>query len=164
MCQLSHLKTPRIERIWNTYSKDLKKLERAVSLLREMKGFGLADQFYDGVEVNETYEKDFKPLDEDSRLTPVMLILVLDLYFRLAPTAMESKTPEVVELARLLKLNPAVVQEVLEVYQHCDPYLNRRDVLFSPLLQPCLTVWQRYGNDNIEDLAALAEELKEYYR
>ena len=163
MCQLSHLKTPRIERIWNTYSKDLKKLERAVSLLREMKGFGLADQFYDGVEVNETFEKDFKPLDEDSRLTPVMLILVLDLYFRLAPTAMESKTPEVVELARLLKLNPAVVQEVLEVYQHCDPYLNRRDVSFSQLLLPCQRIWQRYGNGDTAKLEAKANELKEYF-
>ena len=163
MCQLETLKTPRIERIWNTYSKSPQKLARAVRLLREMKGFGLAEQFYDGVEVNETFEKDFKPLDEDSRLTPAMLILVLDLYFRLTPTVMEARTPEVVELARLLKLKPAIVQEILEVFQHCDPYLNRRDVSFSQLLLPCQQVWQRYGNVDIAKLEAKAKELKEYF-
>jgi hypothetical protein len=163
MQQISTLDTPRIERIWNTYHDNPRKLARAVSLLREMKGFGRADEFYEGVELNETWERDWQPLAEDERLTPAMLILVLDLFFRLTPATMVARTPEVQELARLLKLPASDVEELLNIYQHCDPYLNRRDVLFSPLLQPCLTVWQRYGNDNIEDLAALAEELKEYY-
>jgi len=54
--------------------------------------------------------------------------------------------------------------ELLEVFQHCDPYLNRRDVTFSPLLLPCQTVWQRYGNGDTEELAALAGQLKEYFK
>ena len=40
MQQIAKLSTPRIERIWNTYSSKPKSLERAASLLRSMKGFG----------------------------------------------------------------------------------------------------------------------------
>lgn len=164
MQQIAALDTPRVERFWNTYSKNPQKLARAVRLLREMKGFGRADEFYEGVELNETWEKDWQPLAEDERLTTVMLILVLDLYFRLTPATMVSATPEVQELARLLKRSTADVVELLEVFQHCDPYLNRRDVTFSPLLLPCQTVWQRYGNGDTEELAALAGQLKEYFK
>ena len=49
MQQISKLDTPRIERIWNTYHENPRKLARAVRLLREMKGFGRADEFYEGV-------------------------------------------------------------------------------------------------------------------
>lgn len=164
MQQIAALDTPRVERFWKTYSKNPQKLARAVRLLREMKGFGRADEFYEGVELNETWEKDWQPLAEDERLTTVMLILVLDLYFRLTPATMVSATPEVQELARLLKRSTADVVELLEVFQHCDPYLNRRDVTFSPLLLPCQTVWQRYGNGDTEELAALAGQLKEYFK
>ena len=131
MCEIANLETPRIERIWETYGDNPKKLSRAVHLLREMKGFGQANAFYDGVELNETFERDWQPLAENERLTPVMLILILDLYFHLTPITMVSATPEVQELARLLKLKADEVTEVLDVYQHCDPYLNRRDLLVS---------------------------------
>ena len=79
MQQIAELSTPRIERIWKTYAKDPKRLARAVRLLREMNGFGYADEFYDGVAVQESFECDFRPLAEDQRLTPAMLILILDL-------------------------------------------------------------------------------------
>lgn len=164
MQQISKLDTPRIERIWNTYHENPRKLARAVRLLREMKGFGRADEFYEGVEMNETWERDWQPLAEDERLTLVKLTLVLDLFFHLTPATMVAETPEVQELSRQLKLPTDLVVELLDIYQHCDPYLNRRDVLFSGLLMPCVTVWQRYGNDSIENLATLAEQLKEYYR
>ena len=163
MQQIAKLETPRIERIWQTYSDKPRKLKRAVSLLREMKGFGRADTFYDGVELNETWEKDWEPLAADERLTPVVLILVLDLYFRLTPGTMVKETPEVQELAQLTKIDSNVVVELLDVFQHCDPYLNRRDVTFSQLLVPCQSVWQRYGNGDTEALAAFAEQLKAYY-
>lgn len=163
MQQMAKLETPRIERIWQTYSENPRKLKRAVSLLREMKGFGRADAFYDGVELNETWEKDWEPLAADKRLTPVVLILVLDLYFRLTPGTMVKETPEVQDLARLTKIGSDVVVELLDVFQHCDPYLNRRDVTFSQLLVPCQLVWQRYGNGDTEALAAFAEQLKAYY-
>lgn len=164
MGKISVLETPRIERIWKTYSEDPRRLSRAVSLLREMKGFGRADEFYEGVETAETWEKDWQPLPEDSSLTPVMLILVLDLYFRLTPATMVVDTPEVQELARLIRVKTDVVVELLDIYQHCDPYLNRRDVIFSPLMVPCQTIWNRYGNSETNELAALAEKLKDYYR
>jgi len=164
MHQLSRLETPRIERIWQTYSSDTNKLTRAARLLREMKGFGKADEFYNGVEVNETWERDWQPLAEDRQLTPVMLILVLNLYFKLTPITMVKATPEVQELAKLLRISTDMVVELLDVYQHCDPYLNRRDVIFTPLQVPCQTIWLRYGNGSPEELDALATQLKEYYK
>lgn len=164
MCEIANVETPRIERIWETYGDNPKKLSRAVRLLREMKGFGQADAFYDGVEVNETFERDWQPLAENERLTPVMLILILDLYFHLTPITMVSATPEVQELARLLKLKADEVTEVLDVYQHCDPYLNRRDMVVSPLLLPCSQVWQRFGNSDIEALTSFSNQLKEYFK
>ena len=164
MSQIANLETPRIERIWKTYGSNPKKLARAVSLYRSMKGFNNAGEFYDGVEMNESFEKDFRPIDEDSSLTPVMLILILDLYFRLTPITMVAATPEVQELARLLKLKSQKVADVLEVMQHCDPYLNRKDVTFSPILLPCQQVWRRFGNANTEDLVSYAEQLKEYFK
>ena len=164
MQQIATLDTPRIERIWQTYSDNPRKLARAVRLFREMKGFGNANEFYDGVETNETWEKDWQLLAENERITPVALTLVLDLYFRLTPGTMVKETPEVQELARLVKLGTDEVVDLLEAFQHCDPYLNRRDVLFNSLMLPCQSIWQRYGNNSTETLAALAEQLKEYYR
>ena len=51
----------------------------------------------------------------------------------------------------------------MEVYQFCDPYLNRNDFLTSPLLVPCQQLWQRFGNGSPQKLAALAAQLKEYF-
>lgn len=164
MCEIAHLQTPRIERIWQTYSTSPRRLARAVQLLRQMKGFGSADTFYDGVTMQESFELDWQPLAENERLTPVMLILILDLYFHLTPITMVAETPEVVELARLIKLKPAEVAEVLDIYQHCDPYLHRRDAATSSLTRPCQDVWKRFGNSNLEDLTSYAEQLKEYFK
>ena len=163
MTEMAKLETPRMERIWQTYHGNPQKLARAARLYREMAGFGHADEFYDGVELNQTWEKDWEPLSERERLTPVALTLVLDLYFRLTPATMVSETPDVQELARLMKIKTADVVEVLEVFQYCDPYLKRREVTFSPLLLPCQSIWQRYGNGDTEQLAALAEQMKAYY-
>lgn len=175
MCEIAHLQTPRIERIWETYSGNPRRLTRAVSLLREMKGFGSADTFYDGVVLNESFERDWQPLAEDARLTPVMLILILDLYFHLTPITMVPETPEVVELARLIKLKPADVAEVLNVFKRCDPYLQSASARSAAakgrqvseavqLLQPCQQVWQRFGNSDIEELASYASQLKDYFK
>lgn len=164
MCQIANLETPRIEHIWEVYGNNPRKLSRAVRLWREMRGFNNAGSFYDGVEVSESFELDFKPVAEDTQVTPVMLILILDLYFRLTPQTMVAETPEIQELARLLKMKSKEVVEVMDVLQHCDPYLNRRDVIFHPLLIPCQEIWRRFGNSNVEALASYAEQLKEYYR
>ena len=53
MCQIANLETPRVERFWELYGNNPKKLKRAVNLLREMWGFNNALEFYDGVETNE---------------------------------------------------------------------------------------------------------------
>ena len=164
MRQVATLSTPRLERIRQTYAKSPQRLSRAVRLWREMRGFGLADSFYSGVQVTETFERDFRPLDEEPSLTPVALILILDLYFRLTPATMVAQTPEVTELARLLKVAPTLVVTVLGCFLLCDPYLHRTVTKQHPLTAPCRSVWQRFGNNDTEQLAAFAEELKEYYR
>lgn len=165
MCQLANLETPRIERIWQEYSRNPRRLTRAVSLLRSMIGFNSSGGFYEGVDVEETFERDFRPIDADERLTPMMLIMMLDLYFQLTPATMVKETPEVQEMARLMKIPVALVLDVLEVYQHCDPYLNRRDVTMSPLLSSCHSVWERYAsNGDTRQLAAYASQLREYFK
>lgn len=163
MCAVANLETPRIERLWQNYAENPRRLQRAVRLLREMKGFSNAIEFYDGVEVSETFEKDFRPVADGETLTPVMLILILDLYFRLTTITMVKETPEIVELAKLIKHKPEDIVEIMELYQLCDPYLNRHDVAFNSLMLPCQQIWQRYGNSDTEVLASLAEELKEYF-
>lgn len=162
MQQLAHLQTPRIERLWRTYSKDKKKLARAASMLRSMNGFGAAEDFYDGVEVQETFEKDFRPV-AGSTLTPAMLAIILNLYFQLTPSTMVSETPEVKALAKMLGIDVDEVVRVLDIYQTCDPYLNRDEMIISPLLLPCQEMWQRFGNHDPEEVREYAEELKEYY-
>ena len=176
MQQLARLETPRIERLWRTYSKDPQRLSRAVRLLRSMRGFGDAGQFYDGVEVQETFEKDFRPIvssskdvpDKDKpleqRLTPAMLAMILDLYFQLTPSTMISSTPEVRELAKLLGIDASEVVQMLDIYQTCDPYLGHDTMVISPLLLPCQQMWQRFGNHEPTELHTYAEELKEYFR
>ena len=163
MQQIARLETPRIERIWNTYSQNPRRLSRAVRLWHEMKGFGSAGDFFQGVEVEETFEKDFRPLADDERFTPVMLIIILDLYFKLSTITMVAETPEVQETARLLKLKPADVVMVLTLFQTCDPYLKRSTLLPLPLVDACKHIWQRFAQGPEEQLSAFADELKVYF-
>ena len=51
----------------------------------------------------------------------------------------------------------------MDIYQHCDPYLNRKDVVFSSLFPACQEIWQRYGNMDTEQLASYAQQLKAYF-
>ena len=51
MLRLRQLDTPRMERLWEKYSKNPKLLSKSASRLRKMKGFGQANAFFDGVEV-----------------------------------------------------------------------------------------------------------------
>ncbi len=164
MCEIANLQTPRIERIWQEYGKNPRRLSRAVSLLRKMKGFGNDDEFYEGVDIQETFERDFRPVSEDSSITPMMLIIVLDLYFRLTPITMVPETPEIQELGRLMKIPAREIADIMDIYQHCDPYLNRKEVVFSPLFPACQDIWQRYGNMDTEQLASYAQQLKAYFR
>lgn len=163
MSQIANLETPRIERIWEDYGHHPKKLARAASLLRSMKGFNKAEEFYEGVEMNESFEKDFRPIDGCEPLTPMMLILILDQYFRLTPNTMVEETPETQELASLMEIAPEKIVEVMDVFQHCDPYLRRKDTISSPLLKPCQQIWRRFGNGDTKQLASFASQLKDYF-
>ena len=164
MFRLRSIDTPRMEKMWTTYGKNPKKLSRGIKLLRQKSGFNNAGTFYEGVEVNESFEKDFKPLEQEPKLTPIMMVMILDLYFRLTPITMVEETPEIQELAKMMNIAPTLILDVMDVYQFCDPYLNRDDMMISPILVPCQQVWQRFGNDNPEKLSALAAQMKEYFK
>ena len=163
MAELRRPAAPSLRRLMERYDGRARALSNRVEKLRLMRGFSSHGLFYDGVEVRETWETDFRELPGTGGLTPVALILVLDLYFRLTPSTMSVDTPEVKELARLIGQKASAVAEVMGVYQILDPYLSRGEFMVTPLLKPCQQVWQRYGNGDIEQLAALAAQLKEYY-
>ena len=163
MFRLRQLDTPYIEHLWRTYGDNPRKLQREVKLLRQMNGFNTAGGFYEGVHTNESFELDFKPIDTCPDLQPVKLVMILELYFRLTPNTMVKETPEIVELSRLLKITPSRVVEVMQLFQQCDPYLQRNPLGNDPLSRECAEVWTRFVNDNSDRLSALAAQLKEYF-
>lgn len=79
MFLLRHKQSPLFALLWATYGDHPYRLDAEVNKIRKMKGFGHAQDFYDGVTVAETFEKDFQPLAADKQLLPVSLIMVLDL-------------------------------------------------------------------------------------
>lgn len=168
MFHLRQQDTPSLRHLVTTYAANKRKLARDCKRLRRMKGFGKAEEFYEGVALNESWEKDFMPVETDEgtaeAILPVQLIVILDLYFRLTPITMAPDTPEIIELGRLVHLKPRRIADIMDIYQFCDPYLNRADFMMDALLPACQEVWQRYGNDNPEELAALAAQLKEYFK
>ncbi|MBO5603578.1 MAG: hypothetical protein II812_01085 [Prevotella sp.] len=162
MFRLRQLDTPRLERLWETYSKNPNKLARGIKKLRQMKGW--RDELFDGVEIIESWELDFKPLPVHTGIMPITLIIILDQYFRLTPITMVKDTPEIQDLAKLLKLKPELIVEIMEIFQLCDPYLNKDMMIVDDLLHPCQQIWKRYGNDNPQKLAAYAAQLKEFFK
>lgn len=162
MFRLRQLDTPLIQQLWDKYSRRPKRLQREAELLRRMNGFGQPEEFYQGVAVNESWEKDFKPIP-GTVFTPVMLVMVLDLYFRLTPITMVPETPEIIELGRVIHATPAAICQAMEVFQGLDPYLSRETVTDSPLAAPCQALWQRFGNDGPEPLATFAAQVKDYF-
>lgn len=164
MCDLALPSTPSMERLWQRYGTNTRRLGKAVAKLRGMRGFGAAVDFYDGVELNETWEKDYRPVCDGSRITPLGLTLTLDLYFRLTPATMVPETPEVQELARLMGATTAEVADILDIYQHIDPYMERSSVVFSPMLSECQRIWNRYAGMEQPAFAAIADSMKDYFR
>ena len=164
MFRLHRPDTPWLRRFVERYAGNMKRLSRDIKTLQRMQGMGSGGSFYDGVEVCETFELDFRPLPGVPELKPVMLIMTLDLYFRLTPATMVGETPEVAELARLMHVKPAAVTDVLAAFMSCDPYLSRPAAQSPALLAACRDVWQRYGNGEPQELAALAAQLREYFR
>lgn len=164
MFRLRSLDTPRLERLWETYSKNPRKLSRGVKLLRQKMGFNTAGDFFQGVEINETFEKDFKPLECDPQITPVKLIMILDLYFQLTPITMVKDTPEIKKLAKRLRLPVEKIITVMDIYKMCDPYLRNAEIIIDPLILPCQQIWNRFGSEQTEKLAAFALQLNAYFK
>jgi len=163
MFVLRNRSLPSIARLWDRYGDNTARLARDVKRLRGMTGFNNATAFYDGVETSESFEKDFRPIDGAAELTPMMLIIILDLYFRLTPATMVAGTPEVAELARTMRIKPGRVVEVMEVFRICDPFLSRGEFMVTPLLLPCRQVWNRFGNGDPSGLSAAAAQLREFF-
>lgn len=163
MFELRNAATPSLQRLWKRYDGKPSRLTRDAKLVRGMRGFFNAEEFYRGVATEESFESDFKPIPRCGNLKPVMLIMILDLYFRLTPITMNGDTPEVKELAKLLRIGTDEITDVMNVFQILDPYLNRNEFMVTPLLNPCQKIWQRFGNGDIEELAATAAQLKEYF-
>lgn len=165
MFMLRQPEQPSLRHLVETIGASPAKLKREAQRVRQMRGCGNEAAFYDGVEINETFEKDFRPVNEDTRLTPVMLIMILDLYFRLVPSTMVVDTPDVQELARMMKVSAQEVVDVLELYQYCDPYITHTDSRFDPLLPDCFRIWRRF--DDTGDPAVLtnmASQLQAYWK
>jgi hypothetical protein len=165
MCMLANPETPKIEILWEKYANNPSRLSKMVKRFREMNGFNHAEEFYKEVEINETFEKYFKPINENfGQLSPMMLIIILNLYFRLTPITMVIETPEIINLGKKMKVKPETIVDIMDIFQHCDPYLHRNDIIINPLLQPCQDIWIRYGSKEIDKLDKFAEELMEYFR
>lgn len=163
MFQLRNQATPHMRQLVQRYADNPRALKKKADKVRLMRGFSNGDAFYNGVQTSETFERDFRPIDGCEPLTPVMLIMILDLYFRLTPITMVASTPEVAELAMLMRVSAQQIEDVMDVYQIIDPYLKRTEFMVTPLFKPCQQVWQRYGNDSPEALAATAAQLRDYF-
>ena len=154
--------TPSLQRIWDTYADNPRRLQRDVKRLRQMAGFGDPGLFYEGVESALPFERDYRPVDKSTSITPVMLTVILSLYFELTPNTMVSETPEVLDMARLLGLKPENIVDVLDIYQTFDPILKRKPLPQSPLGDEARRIWQKYYNEP-EQLETAVERLKEYF-
>lgn len=157
--------TPTLEKLWTAYAGRARRLAVETRRIRRMSGFGMAAEFYRGVDVTaESWEKDFKPIAPGCALTPTHIILIMDLYFRLIPATMVPETPEIMRLAKLMRIREREVCRVMEALQQCDPCLVRRTPVAGPYTEACQRVWQRFGNDRPERLAALAAQMKEWFK
>lgn len=170
MFHLRQAPSASLKQLFDKLSASPKKLKQTCEQVRSLRGMGNASAFYDDVAVNETFELDFRPVNARTAqitgrplLTPVMLIMILDLYFRLIPATMVKETPDVQELARIIDIPTNDVVDILEIFQYCDPFLNRSDNLMDPMLPPCNDVWQRFCNEDPTVLSNLATQLKAYF-
>lgn len=156
--------TPSLRRLWDTYADNQRRLTRDVKRLRQMAGFGDSGLFYDGVETILPFEHDYRPIDNTTDVTPVMLVIILSLYFELTPNTMVSETPEVLDMANMLGIKPEEIVHILNIYQTFDPILKRKPLQHSPLNDEAQRTWQRFYNGQPEQLENTVTKLKEYFK
>lgn len=155
--------TPSLQRLWDTYADNPRRLTRNVKRLRQMMGFGNGDAFYKDMNMRLPFEHDYLPITPAAKLTPVMLTIILSLYFQLMTNTMVAETPEVQDMAHLLGLKPEEIVEVLKIYQTFDPILRRDPLPHSPLNDEAQRIWQKYNNEAPDVLTATVERLKEFF-
>lgn len=162
---------PSLERFMATVGRNPKRLSLTCKKLRALNGMGNAGEFYDDVKVNETFELDFRPVNAPTAqltgrplITPVMLVMILDLYFQLIPTTMVAETPDVKELAKLLDIRAEDVAYVLGIYLHCDPFVQTPEDCDDPLLEPCRKIWEKYAYGDPTVLSNMARQLECYWK
>lgn len=156
--------TPLTQRLWDRYANNPRRLARDVKRQEQLDGFGNAADFYCGVCSNDSLAKQYMPISDDTKLTPVMLTIILALYFTLTPNTMMADTPEVADTARLLGLKTQEVVEALELFQTFDPILKREPATASTLADEARRTWQTYNNEQPQTLHDTAENLKEYFK
>lgn len=154
--------TPSLQRLWTTYADNPRRLARDVKRLRQMAGFGDSGLFYEGVATTQPFERNYRPVDSSTCLTPVMLTIIMSLYFELTPNTMVSETPEVLDMASMLGIKPEEIVNVLNIYQTFDPILKREPLPPTPLNNEAQQIWQCYYNQP-EQLQNTVKKLKQYY-
>jgi hypothetical protein len=154
---------PSVMRVWKRYAERPQQLRHDVKLLREMDGFGTSGAFFNGVAITLSFERMFMPVAADTPLMPVMLIMILCLYFRLTPITMVEETPEIAVLARQMCVKERDIVEAMMIFQTFDPYLKRSKAAPTPLAAACADVWNRFGNDP-EALSATAAQMIDYWK
>lgn len=165
MFRLRCRETPAIGQLWDKYAGNEKRLRKAVNMFWKMRGFYSGGLFYEGVSTYETFEPDFRAVPGCGEFKPVMLIMILELYFRLTPATMTSDTEEVRELAHMMRTSADSVVEVMGHFRLCDPFFNEGGTdTPSPLADACRSVWQRYGNGSPDELSAFAAQLRDYFK
>ena len=156
-------KTPSVKLLWDKYSKSRKKLDKAVEQIRQMRGFGMPEKFYENVKTKQSFETMFLPIEGYGNISPVMLIMVLRVYPTILPTAMEESTPEIVELSKQLGISCEEVLLIMKTFLQCDPIMNREKDEEDNLFKACNEIWREYANDSPDKLKKKVEELKYYF-
>ena len=170
MFMIRQPQTPTLRHLTESLCNNTRKLRKTCRQLRDIINMGKGSTFYDDVETNETFELDFRPVNAPTAqimrrplFTPAMLIIILDLYFRLIPSTMTIETPDVRDVADLLDIDPGNVVDILEIYQYCDPFMQHTDTLMDPMLPPCHKIWERYSEKDPTLLSSTAKQLREYF-
>lgn len=164
MMHMAWSPAPHIVKMLERYKKNTKLLDRHCKMVRSMEGLGNADVFYSGVALKETFEPNFRPIPGVPDMLPIGLVLVLDLYYRLTPSTMVEATPEVVQLARLMRVSPQRVTQALSAFRQCDPFCHRHPPVPEAMLKACRPVWRQWGNADPMAIAARAALLAEYFK
>lgn len=160
---LERHESPSLQRVWDTYHNNTRRLNRDAKTLRAMMGFGTAGLFYDGVESADSFERFYSPIEPGTDVTPAVLTVVLGLYLSLTVNTMVADTPEVADMAKATRLTTGQVLDILAIYQTFDPILKRTPLAHSPIVDEARRVWDTYYNAP----AALEEkvaQLDEYFK